>query len=45
LNYDLIVSVMVMKVPTPLAGMYLLASCVTKEHAGDFAGLTREDLV
>jgi hypothetical protein len=27
-NYDLIVSVIVMKVPAPLAGMCLLASCV-----------------
>jgi hypothetical protein len=34
-----------MKAPAPLAGTRLLASCVTKEHAGDFAGLMREDLV
>ncbi|KAM3212199.1 hypothetical protein ACQJBY_065334 [Aegilops geniculata] len=43
-NCDLIASVIVMKAPAPLAGTRLLASCVTKEHADDFAGLMREDL-
>uniref|UniRef100_A0ACD5UGH5 Uncharacterized protein n=1 Tax=Avena sativa TaxID=4498 RepID=A0ACD5UGH5_AVESA len=43
-NCDLIASVIVMKAPAPLAGTRLLASCVTKEHADDFAGLMREGL-
>jgi len=43
-NCDLIASVIVMKAPAPLAGTRLLASCVTKEHANDFAALMREDL-
>ncbi|CAM0910157.1 unnamed protein product [Alopecurus aequalis] len=43
-NCDLIASVIVVKAPAPLAGTRLLASCVTKEHADDFAGLMREDL-
>jgi hypothetical protein len=43
-NCDLIASVIVMKAPAPLAGTRLLASCVTKEHADDFAGRMREDL-
>jgi hypothetical protein len=44
-NCDLIASVIVMKAPVPLAGTRLLASCVTNEHADDFAGIMREDLV
>ncbi|KAI4971778.1 acyl transferase 10-like [Hordeum vulgare subsp. vulgare] len=44
-NCDLIASVIVLKAPAPLTGTRLLASCVTKEHADDFAGLMREDLV
>ncbi|KAL6603867.1 hypothetical protein ACP70R_044228 [Stipagrostis hirtigluma subsp. patula] len=44
-NCDLIASVIVMKAPAPLAGTRLLASCVTKEHADDFATRMREDLV
>ncbi|KAL6839511.1 hypothetical protein ACP4OV_030781 [Aristida adscensionis] len=43
-NCDLIASVIVMKAPAPLTGTRLLASCVTKEHADDFAGRMREDL-
>ncbi|CAN6194601.1 unnamed protein product [Urochloa humidicola] len=44
-NCDLIASVIVMRAPAPLAGTRLLASCVTKEHADDFARRMREDLV
>ncbi|XP_062229118.1 acyl transferase 10-like [Phragmites australis] len=44
-NCDLIASVIVMKAPAPLAGTRLLASCVTKEHADDFARRMRMDLV
>ncbi|XP_006656201.1 acyl transferase 10-like [Oryza brachyantha] len=44
-NCDLISSVIVMRAPAPLAGTRLLASCVTREHADDFAGRMREDLV
>ncbi|KAK1611117.1 hypothetical protein QYE76_034790 [Lolium multiflorum] len=44
-NCDLIASVIVMRAPAPLAGTRLLASCVTMEHADQFAGLMREDLV
>ncbi|XP_052158143.1 acyl transferase 10 [Oryza glaberrima] len=44
-NCDLISSVIVMRAPAPLAGTRLLASCVTKEHADDFAARMREDLV
>nr|ACG47433.1 3-N-debenzoyl-2-deoxytaxol N-benzoyltransferase [Zea mays] len=44
-NCDLIASVIVMRAPAPLAGTRLLASCVTKEHADDFACRMREDLV
>ncbi|CAN6169542.1 unnamed protein product [Urochloa humidicola] len=44
-NCDLIASVIVMGAPAPLAGTRLLASCVTKEHADDFARRMREDLV
>jgi hypothetical protein len=44
-NCDLIASVIVMRAPAPLAGTRLLASCVTKEHADDFASRMREDLV
>ncbi|KAG8094642.1 hypothetical protein GUJ93_ZPchr0012g18990 [Zizania palustris] len=44
-NCDLIASVSVMKAPAPLAGSRLLASCVTTEHADDFARRMREDLV
>jgi hypothetical protein len=44
-NCDLIASVIVMKAPAPLVGTRLLASCVTKEHADDFASRMREDLV
>ncbi|KAJ1259751.1 hypothetical protein BS78_10G180200 [Paspalum vaginatum] len=44
-NCDLIASVIVMRAPAPLAGTRLLASCVTKEHADDFARRMREDVV
>uniref|UniRef100_A0A0D9WRS0 Uncharacterized protein n=1 Tax=Leersia perrieri TaxID=77586 RepID=A0A0D9WRS0_9ORYZ len=46
-NCDLISSVIVMRAPAPLAagGTRLLASCVTKEHADEFAAMMREDLV
>ncbi|RLN13052.1 methanol O-anthraniloyltransferase-like [Panicum miliaceum] len=44
-NCDLIASVIVMRAPAPLAGTRLLASCVTKEHADDFARRMWEDLV
>jgi hypothetical protein len=44
-NCDLIACVIVMKAPAPLVGTRLLASCVTKEHADDFASRMREDLV
>ncbi|PAN23475.1 hypothetical protein PAHAL_4G095100 [Panicum hallii] len=44
-NCDLIASAIVMRAPAPLAGTRLLASCVTKEHADDFARRMREDLV
>lgn len=44
-NCDLIASVIVMRAPAPLAGTRLLASCVTKEHADEFARRMREDLV
>ncbi|CAL5042103.1 unnamed protein product [Urochloa decumbens] len=43
-NCDLIASVIVMRAPAPLAGTRLLASCVTREHADDFARRMREDL-
>ncbi|OEL30472.1 Methanol O-anthraniloyltransferase [Dichanthelium oligosanthes] len=44
-NCDLISSVIVMRAPAPLVGTRLLASCVTKEHADDFARRMREDLI
>ncbi|KAF8737090.1 hypothetical protein HU200_014205 [Digitaria exilis] len=40
---DLIASVIVMRAPAPLVGTRLLASCVTKEHADDFARMMRDD--
>nr|CAB3470766.1 unnamed protein product [Digitaria exilis] len=44
-NCDLIASVIVMRAPAPLDGTRLLASCVTKEHADEFARMMRDGLV
>ena len=43
-NNDFIASVVILKAPLPLDGTRILASCVTKEHAEEFARGMKEDL-